>query len=219
MAFIHSPKIITDGLVLALDAGNVKSYPRSGTRWSDLSGNNNNGTLTNGPTFNAANGGSIVFDGTNDYVNLASAVNTNASFTLTFWAVRTADANPTLFSGINVGGGYLQIRMSESYVSLVKSFIAELGNFGASSATSLNTIAQIVLTRTGTTYTVYVDGQQKGTLTFTQTYITANTTIGINSQSTEPFTGRVYQFLYYNRVLSPDEILQNFNATRARFGV
>jgi hypothetical protein len=218
VAFIHSPKIITDGLVLALDAGNVKSYPGSGTTWNDLSGNNNNGTLTNGPTFDGANGGSVVFDGVNDYVSLASAVNTNESFTLVFWAVRTADANPTLFSG-TAASGYLQIRMGASNVSLVKSFVVELGNFGASSAVSLNTIAQIVLTRTGTTYTVYVDGQQKGTLTIAQTYTTTNTTIGINSSNSEPFTGRVYQFLYYNRVLTPNEILQNFNATRSRFGV
>jgi hypothetical protein len=63
------PNIITDGLVLALDAANTKSYPGSGTTWYDLSGNGNNGTLTNGPTFDSENQGSIVFDGTNDYVN------------------------------------------------------------------------------------------------------------------------------------------------------
>ena len=66
MAFIHSPKISTDGLVLALDTANRKSYPGSGTVWNDLSGNGNNGSLINGPTFNGANGGSIVFDGVDD---------------------------------------------------------------------------------------------------------------------------------------------------------
>ncbi len=63
MAFIHSPKLVTSGLVLCLDAANKLSYPGSGTSWYDLSGNNYNGTLTNGPTFNNGNGGSIVFDG------------------------------------------------------------------------------------------------------------------------------------------------------------
>jgi len=67
--FSHSPKIVTDGLVLALDAGNTKSYPGSGTTWFDRSGNARNGTLTNGPTFSSANGGSIVFDGVDDYVS------------------------------------------------------------------------------------------------------------------------------------------------------
>ena len=64
-----------NGLVLALDAANTKSYPGSGTTWTDLSGRGNTGTLTNGPTYSSANGGSIVFDGTNDYV----VVNNNAS--------------------------------------------------------------------------------------------------------------------------------------------
>ena len=69
MATKYSPKIITNGLVLSLDAANNKSYPRSGTTWSDLSGNSNTGTLTNGPTFSSANGGSIVFDGVDDYIS------------------------------------------------------------------------------------------------------------------------------------------------------
>jgi hypothetical protein len=51
MSLIHSPRIVTDGLVLCLDAGNPKSYTGSGTTWTDLSGNGNNGTLTNSPTY------------------------------------------------------------------------------------------------------------------------------------------------------------------------
>lgn len=218
MAYNNGPTISTNGLVLMLDAGNRKSYAGSGTTWNDLSGNGNNGTLTNGPTFDNGNGGSIVFDGVNDYVSLSSAVNTNASFTLGFWAIRTAGATPTLFSG-TTATGYLQIRMGSASVSLVKSFIAELGNFGASSGVPLNTIAYIVVTRSNTTYTGYVNGEQRGTLTISQTYTTTNTTIGINSSNSEPFSGKVYQFVYYNRTLSPQEILQNFNATRSRFGV
>lgn len=110
MAVSGGPDIVPDGLVLALDAANIKSYAGSGTIWNDLSGNNNSGSLVNGPTFNSANGGSIVFDGVNDYVSLSSAVNTNTSFTLGFWAMRTADTTPTLFSG-TTAAGYLQIRM------------------------------------------------------------------------------------------------------------
>ena len=72
MSTLQSGHIITDGLVIALDAANTKSYPGSGTTWSDLSGNSNNGTLTNGPTFNSRNGGSIVFDGVDDYVTLGT---------------------------------------------------------------------------------------------------------------------------------------------------
>jgi hypothetical protein len=79
MGFNYSPKIVTDGLVLCLDAANSRSYPGSGTTWFDLSGNGNNGTLANGPTFNANNNGSIVFDGTNDYVEITNR-NTNLEF-------------------------------------------------------------------------------------------------------------------------------------------
>ena len=68
MGVAYNPNIVTDGLVLCLDAANKRSYPGTGTTWTDRSANGNNGTLTNGPTFDSANGGSIVFDGTNDYV-------------------------------------------------------------------------------------------------------------------------------------------------------
>ena len=91
MAFNYSPKIVTDGLVLYLDAANTKSYPGSGATWNDLSKSQLNGTLTNGPTFNSANGGSIVFDGTNDYVDnigdlssFSFIQNTNI-FSVSFW--------------------------------------------------------------------------------------------------------------------------------------
>ena len=68
MATYYSPKIVTDGLVLVLDAGNIKSYRSGSTSWFDLSGSTTTGSLVNGPTFNGGNGGSIVFDGTNDRV-------------------------------------------------------------------------------------------------------------------------------------------------------
>jgi len=68
----YGPKIVTSGLVLCLDAANKRSYPGTGTTWTDLSGNSNNGTLINGPTFNAGNQGGIVFDGTNDYISIGS---------------------------------------------------------------------------------------------------------------------------------------------------
>ena len=91
MATLYSPKIVTDGLVLCLDAGNNKSYPSSGTAWNDLSGNNNNGTLTNGPTFTGSFGGSIVFDGTNDYVDLGniSQLKPTTQITVSAWVYRS----------------------------------------------------------------------------------------------------------------------------------
>lgn len=220
MSTYYSPKIVTDGLALCLDAGNPKSYPGTGTTWTDISRTGNNGTLTNGPTFNSQNGGSIVFDGTNDRVLMSAAIDTNSSFSLEFWALRTSDANAgTLISG-NATNSYFVIRMLSSAVSLVKSFVAELGNFGASSATVSNTINHVVVTRSGTTYTCYTNGIFRGTLTINQTYSTASPALGIyDSGNNEPFSGRIYKFAHYNKALSASEILQNYNAIKGRFGL
>jgi len=86
MSLNHSPSIVTDGLVLCLDAANQRSYPKSGTTWSDLAGAND-GTLTNGPTFDSNNGGSLVFDGTNDYINasLPSEIDTSQDLSINIW--------------------------------------------------------------------------------------------------------------------------------------
>ena len=65
MGLSHSPRIVTDGLVFCLDAANIRSYPGTGTTWTDLKGGNE-GTLTNGPTFSSDNAGSISTDGSND---------------------------------------------------------------------------------------------------------------------------------------------------------
>ena len=214
----YGPRVITDGLRVCLDAANIKSYPGTGTLWTDISRTGNNGTLTNGPTFNSQNGGSIVFDGTNDRVLMSAAIDTNSSFSLEFWALRTSDANAgTLISG-NGPNSYFVIRMLSSAVSLVKSFVVELGNFGASSATVSNTINHVIVTRSGTTYTCYTNGIFRGTLTINQTYSTASPALGIyDDANNEPFSGRIYKFAHYNRALSALEVLQNYNATKGRF--
>ena len=180
-------------------------------------GNPNNGTLTNGPTYNGANYGSIAFDGSNDYVALPS-IDTNSNFTLNFWVKSSSDGSPTIFSG-NAASGYLQIRMYSSFISLVKSYVVELGNFGSSTATTLNSIHNITITKSGTTFSAYVNGNFKNTLTVAQTFTTTGQTLGINSSNSEPFSGNIYSFSYYNRALSAAEVSQNFNALRSRFGI
>ena len=85
MGFYRGPKIVTDGLVLALDAANKKSYPGTGTTWQDLSGNGNDATLVNSPTFGTTNGGRFEFDGTNRYLTFPEISFTNQDFTLEFW--------------------------------------------------------------------------------------------------------------------------------------
>ena len=87
MGVAYNSRIVTDGLALCLDAANSKSYPGSGSTWTDLSGNGNNATLTNGPTYSSANGGSIVFDGVNDYVAPTGLTNAlwQGNWTVSFW--------------------------------------------------------------------------------------------------------------------------------------
>ena len=72
MSLSHSPKIVTNGLVLCLDAADQKSYPGTGTTWFDRSGNGNNGTLIGGVGYNSTNAGIIVFDGINDNVSFST---------------------------------------------------------------------------------------------------------------------------------------------------
>jgi hypothetical protein len=87
MSCFAGPSAVTSGLVLELDAANTKSYTGSGTTWTDLSGNGNNGVLTNGPTYSSLNGGYIVFDGINDYVTCSatSSPQFDADFTIESW--------------------------------------------------------------------------------------------------------------------------------------
>jgi hypothetical protein len=89
MGLSHSPSIVMNGLVLCLDAANSKSYPGSGTTWTDLSGNGRNGTLQNTPTYSSANGGTLVFNGTNQYVNTTFATTAGQAVTYAGWVYST----------------------------------------------------------------------------------------------------------------------------------
>lgn len=102
------PNIVESGLVLLLDAGDKNSYLGSGTTWQDISGNNNSGSLVNGPTFNSGNGGSIVFDGVNDQLQLANEIQLDESWTLNYWQYLNITQNtfsiPSLFAIIPQAG-------------------------------------------------------------------------------------------------------------------
>jgi hypothetical protein len=219
--------IVRNGLVMNLDAGNASSYPGSGTTWTDLSGNSNTGTLTNGPTYDSANNGSIVFNGStnppSDYVSLpANSVNTNASLTLSFW-IRTSSfaTSNTILSGLT-NTGHLQIRFNTS-ITFVQSYIAELGGF-AGFTPALNTIYNITITLTkgspNDTCSLYVNGSFVSNHSYsTRTFTISQPVLGANFDVTEAFNGNMYNFMSYNRVLSAPEILQNFNALATRYGL
>jgi hypothetical protein len=229
MGISYNPSSVVSGLVLALDAGNTKSYPGSGTTWSDLSGRGNNGTLTNGPTYSSANGGSIVFDGIDDYISFPanSIINSNADLTLNFWNKTSSLPNNntsfTLLSGFSPSG-YLQVRYatisSITSVQLVKSFVIDMGIFsGFVVSPNTSYLITITLNKSTNTWSLYVNGTYISSLISNQTFTTSAPTLGINYSGIEPFPGNMYSFSYYNRALSASEISQNFNALRGRYGI
>lgn len=221
MAASSGPDLITNGLVLALDAADKNSYLGSGTVWTDLSGNGNTGALTNSPTFNSSNGGSIAFDGTNQCV----VVNSNASILSTttytkvawFYATSFATGNNIISGGNSgqhafwlAGGNKLNAGHNGNWNTVVSTTTLSLNTwyFGA------------VTFNTTTGWILYLNGVSENTNVSTTTF-TGNGEILLAAYSTgaNVFTGRIACGLVYNRVLSSSEIFQNYNVTKTRFGL
>jgi hypothetical protein len=229
MATLYSPKIVTDGLVLALDAANGESYPGSGTAWADLSGNGNNGTLTNGPTFNSGNLGSIGFDGVNDTVNMGIG-NTFfplPQFTINVWfrsfgTVDTTGTTPSLYGftyGIRCGVGSSGLSFSVDNGSNL-STTSTTGNIPFRNGDWYN----CTMTHTGTVNSMYINGQfnvsVNRTWSGTSRWPTNGWNLGRdNNDNFYFFFGQISHCQIYNRALSAAEILQNYNATKGRFGL
>ena len=234
MALTHSPSIVTNGLVLCLDAANRKSYPSpfTGTAWTDLSGRGNTGTLENGVGYNSSNGGSLTFDRSNDYISLpTNSINSNADLTLNFWVNHSPLSSPftevyTLLSGFSTNS-HLQVRYITTgtgsglitSLQLNKSGVADMGTF--SGFTSLNNtinLITVILIKSTNTWYLYTNGTFRSSFVSSQTFTTSSPALG-TSLNGEFFKGNMYSFSYYNRALTAGEIQQNFNATRSRFGV
>jgi hypothetical protein len=227
MAIAYNTSMVIDGLVLSLDAANPKSYPGTGTTWFDLSRNNVDGTLTNGPTYNTSNGGSILFDNTNDVVVVPhSAAHLVTNGTMIFWAKPISDgtANVCRFAlkgSSSVGAnGYniaintdkLLLRVNGGTLTGVTSLIPLYGTW-QQYAFAWNSSNQ------GTIYindTVDVTGSLGATVTMTST---DSLYIGNITDLSRTFDGNISIVQLYNRELSAAEIRRNFNAVRGRYGV
>ena len=234
MGLSHSPKIVTNGLVLALDAANNKSYPGSGTSWNDLSNTGKNLTLTNGPTFSAANLGSIVFDGTNDYaaVNPVSAFNI---YCISMWFKPTTIINSTSVStslihfkssiGKYIGFGPVTTRVSNEYITIVQEPGDKRTAVNDGGSLSAGIWYNIVFNYESSQYNIYINNTLKSTTVGSSTgnvpLITDPNFIYLNSyEGTSEYLGSSLSMcMIYNRSLTANEIQQNFNASRARFGV
>ena len=223
MALHHNPRIVTSGLVLALDAADVNSYPGSGTTWYDLSGNGYDGTLVNGPTFDSANGGSFQFDRVDDevyatvtdintatysYVTVDFYMKWNGTpggFPMEFGNYRLW-FNTTNTLGFNRSAGdsygFTDSSMANNWVHLVAIFHNQAQS---NSSMYLNGVQKTLSQKAGTIGNAFVNSQL--------------TIGGYRANNSYAFGGYITNFKIYNKALSAAEISQNFNATRGRFGI
>lgn len=239
---IDYPGIVTSGMVLNLDAGYVSSYPTQGVSWRDLSINGYNGTLTNGPTFSSADGGSVVFDGSNDYVNCGNTPLTDFgtnNFTLSCWIFIPSDVieNTNYFKGLIVkkGAGAANEGFGLYYNTGFQKFLWSTANgstpseiFSTNTWGSLkNTWSNIVMVReNGVTNNgfFYINGNYESlssSATILDVNNSFNLTVGASSTLFADyfFQGNIASGLIYNRALSSAEVLQNYNALKSRFGL
>jgi hypothetical protein len=232
--------IVTNGLVLNVDAGYVGSYPTVNNTWYDISGGNITGTLTNGPTFNSSNSGSLLFDGTNDYVtfgnqNLGIDL-TNKSFCVWVKLSATQPSNPVSIidkqfdntpptSSYGGWGFWMGSDRKLWWWSMPNQDIRDTG----SATVGLNVWTHIATTYNYSTKTAtfYINGSLNSSGTSgsivdqssgTQPLVIGATRVGQANQGGY-VSGSIANVLAYNRVLTLAEVQQNYNAQRTRFGV
>lgn len=235
----HGHSIITSGLVLHLDAANPQSYDGNSNIWRDLSGNNNHGTLTNSPTYNSLNKGSIVFDGINDYVNCGNSSTLQITNNqLTIEIIFKTSYNP--------GSGYFPCLVSKRYSwgvsntqyslfidnvvgnrKILSTIGTTTGTIYLSSNTKVNddTVHNTVLLYDGNNLSLYNNGMLDCTPVTaygnilnidTNVYIGAANAAG-SLNSAYYYKDKIYEVRIYNRSLSQQEILQNYNSTKNRY--
>jgi hypothetical protein len=247
MGCFSGPKVESSQLTAAFDAGNAKSYVGIGTTWNDLSGRSNTGALTYGPTYNSADGGAIVFDGSNDcvVVNSNASVLSNTAYTKTVWFYVTSFAtNNNLISGGNNGRHVFWLAGTNK---LQAGHNSTWNTISSTTSLSLNTWYHAAVTFSTTTgWCLYLNGVLDSTNSSTSTVFSAydvadalfaevsygvgygaTTTflgsgeilLGGYGTGSNAFSGRISNAFVYNRVLSASEIQQNYNALRIRYRV
>ena len=215
MGVAYNPQIVTNGLVLCLDAGNVKSYPGSGTTWTDLSGRGNNGTLVNGVGYDVD---SLSFDGVDDRIECGTW--SVSYLTISVWMYKTSSTTNQGICrkqngwAVSQYNGTLQVAPGTSWQF-----------YDTGYTIPLNTWVNIVYTYSGTgsagSQTVYINGSSIYSTSAGSGAISANSNaVRIGYDDNNWFWGgRIAQTQIYNRALTASEIRQNFNALRGRFGI
>ena len=235
MSVRYNPQIVTNGLLLCLDAGNAKSYIGSGTTWNDLSGRNNIGTLTNGLTYSNASGGSIMFDGVDDYINISPTNFNLSTFSINVWfkSLNTSSNNLRLIHKADTSGSTKGFLIANSAIDGKMVF-----GYQASYTTNEILKRSTVLISQNTWYcvTMTYSGSSGIKIYFNSIEDTGESStspdIGWTSSSGNFFSvgsvasgdayfydGSISQISIYNKVLTSQEVRQNFNALRGRFGI
>ena len=229
MASQYSPKIVTNGLVLALDAANKKSYSGTGTSWIDLSGNNNVGTLVNSPTYTNDNNGSILFDGVNTSINIphdSNSMDFSLAQTICMWLRPNSLASTNPLNQAYGGPGTIRHLDTGGFIY----YFGTNGGNGTpwTSRNSVftvtsNEIAFITVTRNQVSNQVlwYKNGilQQSSDAASYETVANGTNPIILGDGFHGNFDGDIFYCFVYNEALSSTEILQNYNATKSRFGL
>ena len=226
MSTRYNPSIVRDGLVLYLDAANTKSYPGSGTTWTDISGKGYDGTLINGPTFSSDNLGCVVFDGSNDRVDGVhnSELNLRNDLTVECWFRRTGSRGDwvrVFGKGGSTNRTYgLWYHVNSNYFLYQRYSGSSNMNILLTKSVVLNTWYHMVGTSSGSTHTLYVNGVNMGTVSNSTTFHSSSNPYKVgygNIHSTH--IGNVSNCRIYNRGLSEAEVKQNYNALKGRFGL
>lgn len=229
----YGNQIVTDGLVLHLDAANPQSYDGNSVYWRDLSGNATNGTLINGVGYNGGNKGNLVFDGVNDYVQINNSltyISTDKSFSISIWCNLTSFVNSyptTILLKTNTSNGYILAFSNQSvYSGILFGSSSGWVNLRSSIVPSISTWYNIVLTYNGnnptisTNFNLYTNNVNQN-LTASGPYNTSAQVnyIGTAGRVQDNWIGSIPVVKIYNKKLNQQEITQNFNALRSRYGI
>jgi hypothetical protein len=219
---IDYPNIVTSGLTLMIDSGYVPSYPTTGTTWYDLSGNVNDGTLVNSPTFSSSNNGYFTFNGTTQAATLTS-LNLQQNFTLDGWF------NPSVLNGFVMFGQGTTSPNQGLHIWYTSNTTIRFGMYANDTdftvSTSTGNWYNIVCTYSNSSpYTkqLYLNGvEQTGSIVGAAAYAGSGTfRLGATYSSSGQYGNGSYAGMkMYNRILSATEITQNYNALKTRFGL
>ena len=234
MAITYNPRIVTDNLVLALDAANTKSYGGSGTTWTDLSGKGNNGTLTGGPTYSSSDSGYFDFDGSNDTVTFSSnnidglSSGSATQFSIMGWVKwDVLNSGPTAwFEKQNATGANVRLELAADHDTVSGGRVWFVTSDTSTTISAglvyyildTNKYYHMALVCDGTSKKAYINGVEEysATESFSNTYPSNSYTLGIGGVQRK-FNGRVANVAIYNKPLTASEVQQNYNALKGRY--